>query len=163
MSIKQRLVQLEGAYASAKKSLDAINGSTISSEIDSSRDASLTQSSEDPQSSKTLTVDGQRTAPTGGHWQGEGEPPSVLNWRPEGTEVVPLPVSRWTSVSKNERLLNHLLILFWTWDHVLARIVHRELLLESLSTEAPGGSDFEFCSEFLINSILAISMVRIRF
>ncbi|KAM4064316.1 fungal specific transcription factor [Hirsutella rhossiliensis] len=54
--------------------------------------------------------------------------------------------------------------MFWTWDSTLATILHRELLLDTLSAErdatssAPREAEAQFCSDFLINSMLAVSM-----
>lgn len=76
-----------------------------------------------------------------------------------------LRLSQWTKVSNDDDLLSHLFSLFWTWERSLTRILHREMLLDSLSAEwdatsdAPTTTQTEFCSELLVNSILAISMV----
>ena len=90
-------------------------------------------------------------------------------WCFSSTPPANLPLSRWTSVSNDDKLLTHLFSLFWTWEPTLTRILHREWLLHSLSTKpaeegsvssAPSiGRKAPFCSELLINSILAISMV----
>ncbi|KAM4066770.1 fungal specific transcription factor [Hirsutella rhossiliensis] len=54
--------------------------------------------------------------------------------------------------------------MFWTWDSTLATILHRELLLDTLYAErdatssAPREAEAQFCSDFLINSMLAVSM-----
>ena len=91
-------------------------------------------------------------------------------WCFSSTPPANLPLSRWTSVSNDDKLLTHLFTLFWTWEATLTRILHREWLLHSLSAKPAGegvvssaspidAQEAQFCSELLINSILAISMV----
>lgn len=76
-----------------------------------------------------------------------------------------LPVSQWTTISQDDTWLSHLLRLFWTWDTTLTRLIHRDLLEDMISTRRGNGekadSQFvaQFCSELLINSILAYSSV----
>lgn len=76
-----------------------------------------------------------------------------------------LPVSQWTIISQDDTWLSHLLRLFWTWDTTLTRLIHRDLLGDVISTRRGNGdkadSQFvaQFCSELLINSILAYSSV----
>jgi hypothetical protein len=76
-----------------------------------------------------------------------------------------LPVSQWTAMSHDDTWLSHLLRLFWTWDTTLTRLIHRELLADVISTrrnngdEADGQFVSQFCSELLVNSILAYSSV----
>lgn len=78
---------------------------------------------------------------------------------------VKLRLSQWTKVSNDDDLLSYLFSLFWTWERSLTRILHREMLLDSLSPEwdatsdAPTTTQTAFCSELLVNSILAVSMV----
>ncbi|GJN72230.1 hypothetical protein PLICBS_006302 [Purpureocillium lilacinum] len=106
--------------------------------------------------STTAASGGEPSQRLGG---GQDCPVSVLNWNIVEDWRAVLPLSRWTTVTADETLLNHLFALFWTWDHSLARILHRELLLDGLTadTQGPGRPDTRFCSEFLINSILAVS------
>ncbi|KAG8411769.1 hypothetical protein J3459_016272 [Metarhizium acridum] len=74
-----------------------------------------------------------------------------------------LPISQWTTVSQDDTWLSHLLRLFWTWDTTLTRLIHRDLLGDMISTRRDNNgkadSQFvaQFCSELLINSILAYS------
>ncbi|CAG1963325.1 unnamed protein product [Fusarium graminearum] len=42
------------------------------------------------------------------------------------------PISRWTTVSNDDKLLSHLLMLFWTWDTSRNRIIDRTILEEDL-------------------------------
>lgn len=80
-----------------------------------------------------------------------------------------LPVSQWTTVSQDDVWLSHLLRLFWTWDTTLTRIIHRDLLVDMISTRhgvnenTDGKLVAQFCSELLINALLAYSSVRIPF
>ncbi|KAF7563292.1 hypothetical protein G7046_g820 [Stylonectria norvegica] len=66
-----------------------------------------------------------------------------------------LPVAKWTDLSNDNRYLTHLLNLFFTWDHTLSHVIDRGMFLEHLMLEATEG--LEFCSRFLVHSILAIS------
>ncbi|XPS79748.1 hypothetical protein M3J09_011720 [Ascochyta lentis] len=69
-----------------------------------------------------------------------------------------LPVSRWTTVSSDEKLLNHLLLLFWTWDMIVNRVVDRTLFEEDLRTLDPSKQEStHFCSPFLVNALLALA------
>lgn len=73
-----------------------------------------------------------------------------------------LPISRWTSVRKDDRLLNHLMTLFWTWDNTVEPCLYRPLFEEDLADSAPqdsGPSTDAFCSSFLVNALLALSCV----
>ncbi len=79
-----------------------------------------------------------------------------------------LPLSAWTAVSDDNAFLNHLLMLFWTWDTFMNRILDRAALeadLRSLDPPAAAGSPppprgLCFCSPFLVNALLALSCVR---
>ncbi|RGP74219.1 nitrogen assimilation transcription factor nit-4 [Fusarium sporotrichioides] len=72
-----------------------------------------------------------------------------------------LPLSRWTNVHQDDKLLNHLLLLFWTWDTLCNRIIDRSIFEEDLknldptTTSAPW--ELRFCSPFLVNALLAVS------
>lgn len=74
-----------------------------------------------------------------------------------------LPISRWTSANQDDKLLNHLLLLFWAWDTVCNRIIDRTIFEEDLkkldpkTTSAPW--ELRFCSPFLVNALLAVSCV----
>ncbi|KAF9879336.1 nitrogen assimilation transcription factor nira [Colletotrichum karsti] len=74
---------------------------------------------------------------------------------------ITLPLSRWTTVSHDDKLLTRLLDLFWAWDGTLSLLVDRELLAAELSTGVPGpGEKHRFCSPLLINAILAVSSLH---
>ncbi|OAA39939.1 Zn(2)-C6 fungal-type DNA-binding domain protein [Metarhizium rileyi] len=87
-------------------------------------------------------------------------PPEPSNWT--GQHHV-LPVSCWTNLSQDDVWLSHLLRLFWTWDTTLARLFHYDLFVDVISTRQGNDDNFDdqfvaqFCSELLINSILAYS------
>ncbi|EXK77642.1 hypothetical protein FOQG_17662 [Fusarium oxysporum f. sp. raphani 54005] len=74
-----------------------------------------------------------------------------------------LPLSRWTTVSNDDRLLSHLLLLFWTWDTIGNRVIDRTMFEEDLKTLNPSTSnqpnELRFCSPFLVNALLAVSCV----
>ncbi|KAH7014447.1 nitrate assimilation regulatory protein nirA [Microdochium trichocladiopsis] len=76
-----------------------------------------------------------------------------------------LPLSRWTTVSTDDRIMNHLLRLFFTWDNIVERTVYRPILEEDIATAESFFSDIEagrFCSRFLINALLAASCLYTR-
>lgn len=74
-----------------------------------------------------------------------------------------LPLSRWTKAYQDDKLLSHLMLLFWAWDTVCNRIIDRTIFEEDLknldptTTGAP--SELRFCSPFLVNALLAVSCV----
>ncbi|KAM3549913.1 hypothetical protein ARSEF4850_008606 [Beauveria asiatica] len=75
-----------------------------------------------------------------------------------------LPLSNWTSVSTDDRRMNHLLNLFFTWDNTVERIIYRPILEENVRRLRRGhqgdngdNTDSDFCSPFLVNSLLALS------
>ena len=73
-----------------------------------------------------------------------------------------LPISRWTSACKDDRLMNHLLTLFWTWDNMVEPTIFRPLFEEDLSNNDPQTTT-PFCSSFLVNALLALSCVSTRY
>ncbi|KAF5625723.1 pathway-specific regulatory nit-4 [Fusarium sp. NRRL 52700] len=72
-----------------------------------------------------------------------------------------LPFSRWTSVIQDDKFLSHLLLLFWTWGTSCNRIIDRTIFeddLKNLDPTTPGApSALRFCSQFLVNAVLAVS------
>jgi hypothetical protein len=71
-----------------------------------------------------------------------------------------LPISRWTAVSTDEKLLNHLLLLFWTWDTLVNRVIDRTLFEDALKHMDPSDQEgMRFCSPFLVNALLALACV----
>ncbi|TKW59033.1 hypothetical protein CTA1_11613 [Colletotrichum tanaceti] len=74
-----------------------------------------------------------------------------------------LPVSHWTIVSRDNKLMTHLLDMFWMWDSTLSHLVDRELFAADLSATLPGlstGQPRSFCSPFLVNAILAVASLH---
>ncbi|KAF4965479.1 hypothetical protein FSARC_6712 [Fusarium sarcochroum] len=72
-----------------------------------------------------------------------------------------LPLSQWTNVYHDDKLLSHLLLLFWTWDTVCNRIIDRSMFEDDLKNLDPttpsASSQLRFCSPFLVNALLAVS------
>ncbi|KAI8276600.1 hypothetical protein K4K60_007600 [Colletotrichum sp. SAR11_57] len=97
-----------------------------------------------------------------------GDPP-VTTLQPEDnmladtaqnlTGSITLPVSRWTTVLKDDRILTQLLELFWAWDGTLSRLVARDLFSAELSN-ANVQQKHQFCSPLLVNAILAVSSLH---
>lgn len=81
---------------------------------------------------------------------------------PVSISTLDLPVSHWTSVPLDNGLLNHILLLFWTWDTFINRVIDRTMFEESMKTlgwtiQRPDG--LVFCSPFLVNCLLAVGCV----
>lgn len=74
---------------------------------------------------------------------------------------ITLPISRWTTVLKDDKVLTQLLDLFWTWDGTLSRLVARDLFTAELGN-ADAQQKHQFCSPFLVNAILTVSSVRCK-
>ena len=73
-----------------------------------------------------------------------------------------LPLSRWTNVSTDERLMNHLVNLFFTWDNIVERAFYRPIFEEDIVALDPSSDNDrpnQFCSRFLVNALLAASCV----
>ncbi|EWZ78317.1 hypothetical protein FOWG_17403 [Fusarium oxysporum f. sp. lycopersici MN25] len=71
-----------------------------------------------------------------------------------------LPLSRWTTVSQDDRQMNHLLTMFFTWDNIVERAFYRPIFEEDTITmdpHLPDNHPKNFCSRFLINALLAVS------
>ncbi|RKK65283.1 hypothetical protein BFJ69_g16424 [Fusarium oxysporum] len=71
-----------------------------------------------------------------------------------------LPLSRWTTVSTDNRHMNHLLTMFFTWDNVVERVCYRPILEEDVVAMDSRSADHHrgtFCSRILINALLAVS------
>jgi len=63
-------------------------------------------------------------------------------------------------VSTDEKLLNHLLLLFWTWDTLVNRVTDRTLFEDALKRMDPSDQEgLRFCSRFLVNALLALACV----
>ncbi|EJP62010.1 fungal specific transcription factor [Beauveria bassiana ARSEF 2860] len=75
-----------------------------------------------------------------------------------------LPLSNWTRVSTDDRRMNHLLNLFFTWDNIVERIIYRPIFEENVRRSRRGNqgdyddnADSDFCSPFLVSCLLALS------
>ncbi|KAM3537245.1 hypothetical protein ARSEF1564_009833 [Beauveria bassiana] len=71
-----------------------------------------------------------------------------------------LPLSNWTRVSTDDRRINHLLNLFFTWDNIVERIIYRPIFEENVRRIRRGNqgdyddnTDSDFCSPFLLYSM----------
>jgi hypothetical protein len=74
-----------------------------------------------------------------------------------------LPLSRWTTISSDDKPLSYLLLLYWTCDTVCSRVIDRTIFEEDLKSLAPPSSQPHalcFCSPFLVNALLAVSCLR---
>ncbi|KAH7137649.1 putative fungal-specific transcription factor [Dactylonectria macrodidyma] len=62
-------------------------------------------------------------------------------------------------------MLTHLFTLFWTWDNTVAKIIHWGLFVGDMCAEIHPPIDVQepprhqFCSEFLINAMLAVATI----
>ncbi|KAJ3453761.1 hypothetical protein MRS44_018393 [Fusarium solani] len=76
-----------------------------------------------------------------------------------------LPLSRWTTISSDDKPLSYLLLLYWTWDTVCSRVIDRTIFEEDLKSLDPPSSQPHalcFCSPFLVNALLAVSCISAR-
>ena len=74
-----------------------------------------------------------------------------------------LPLSRWTTISSDDKPLSYLLLLYWTCDTVCSRVIDRTIFEEDLKSLDPPSSQPHalcFCSPFLVNALLAVSCLR---
>ncbi|KZL67868.1 C6 transcription factor [Colletotrichum tofieldiae] len=70
-----------------------------------------------------------------------------------------------TIVPQDNKLLTHLLDMFWIWDGTLSHLVDQELFITDLNSivpDLPTAQSRSFCSSFLINAILAVASVRVQ-
>jgi hypothetical protein len=72
-----------------------------------------------------------------------------------------LPISRWTSACQDDRLMNHLLTLLWTWDSIVQPSLFRPMFEEDLvnDPQVSNRDSHAFCSPFLVNALLALGCV----
>ncbi|KAH7131630.1 putative C6 transcription factor [Dactylonectria estremocensis] len=71
-----------------------------------------------------------------------------------------LPLSRWTTVSADDKLMNHLLNMFLTWDNIVERAIYRPMFQEDAVTMDPQSAHHQpgsFCTQVLVNALLAAS------
>lgn len=67
-----------------------------------------------------------------------------------------VPAKPWTTVTDDDDLVSHLISIWLTWSHPWFCWVNRDLFIQDMQA---GNLDCEFCSPFLVNSILAETSV----
>lgn len=67
-----------------------------------------------------------------------------------------VPARPWTVITKDDTLVSHLVSLWFTWSHPFWNSLDRELFIRDMQA---GKLECEFCSPFLVNSILAEACV----
>lgn len=73
-----------------------------------------------------------------------------------------LPLSKWTVVSDDDKLLSYLYNMALTWDNPTEHLFCRPMLEQDIVDLDPcseGEASKSFCSQFLINALLAIGCV----
>lgn len=76
--------------------------------------------------------------------------------------VLHLPISRWTSVCQDDKLLTHILTLVWIWDSIARPSVFRPMFEADLIEADPANPNQDrhtFCTPFLTNALLALGCV----
>lgn len=68
-----------------------------------------------------------------------------------------VPAAPWTTVTDDDHLVSHLVSLYFTWDHPFSQLIDQTLFLGHMEA---GDLKSEFCTPFLVNSILAVASVR---
>lgn len=63
----------------------------------------------------------------------------------------------WTDVEVPDRLVSHLMSLFFTWDFHYTPLIPRERFLTDMRR---GNLDTKYCSKFLVNALLALEIVN---
>ena len=74
--------------------------------------------------------------------------------------IVNVPASPWTTVTADDSLVSHLISLWLTWCHPIWNYLDPELFARDMQGAR---LDCEFCSPFLVNSILAEACVSRHF
>ena len=67
-----------------------------------------------------------------------------------------VPARPWTVITKDDNLVSHLVSLWLTWSHPFWNSLDRKLFIRDMQA---GKVECEFCSPFLVNSILAEACV----
>lgn len=67
-----------------------------------------------------------------------------------------VPTKPWTTVTDDNHLVSHLVSLYFTWDHPFSHLIDQKIFLEEM---AKGDLGSEFCTPFLVNSLLAMASV----
>ncbi|KAJ5938124.1 hypothetical protein N7454_004466 [Penicillium verhagenii] len=63
-----------------------------------------------------------------------------------------VPAAPWTSVTKDNEFVSHLISMWFSWTHPFLNWIDRDLFIRDMQS---GNLDSEFCSPFLVNIILA--------
>jgi hypothetical protein len=67
-----------------------------------------------------------------------------------------VPAKPWTNVTDDEEFVSHLVSLYFTWNHPFEQFIDQQLFLQDMASGRP---DSQFCSPFLVNSLLAVASV----
>lgn len=67
-----------------------------------------------------------------------------------------VPARPWTNVTDDDNLVSHLISLYFTWDHPCWQLVDQKVFLSHMET---GDLGSQYCTPFLVNSILAMASV----
>ncbi|TQB67506.1 hypothetical protein MPDQ_005421 [Monascus purpureus] len=67
-----------------------------------------------------------------------------------------VPAKPWTNVTDDDNLVSHLVSLYFTWDHPCWQLVDQKVFLLHMKT---GDLGSQYCTPFLVNSILAMANV----
>lgn len=67
-----------------------------------------------------------------------------------------VPAKPWTTVTDDDNIVSHLISLWLTWSHPFVNCLDRGLFVRDMQA---GELDCEFCSPFLVNTILAEASV----
>lgn len=73
-----------------------------------------------------------------------------------------LPLNKWTAVFADNKLMNHLIEMFFTWDNIVERAIYRPIFEEDVVAGDPASDthqDSPFCNRFFVNALLAASCV----
>lgn len=70
-----------------------------------------------------------------------------------------VPAKPWTTVTDDDDFISHLISLFFTWIYPCFPWIDRELFIRDMKS---GNVDSQFCSPFLVNTLLAEACVSKR-
>lgn len=63
----------------------------------------------------------------------------------------------WTNVTDDSQFISHLISLYFTWNHPCSQFIDQQCFLQHM---ASGNSNSQYCTPFLVNSLLAVASVR---
>lgn len=72
------------------------------------------------------------------------------------TPLFQVPAKPWTAITDDNHLVSHLVSLHFTWDNPFSQLIDQKTFLEEM---AKGDLDSDFCTPFLVNSLLAMASV----